>query len=171
MAELFDGVVVAGGDILRHDHGNSEIQRIMAGGGVIPSELFLEIVPPFFQRPDLANKPLFLSSVGRLMDEVSVIESATNDSGHQIKGVIYLKLSEEGVWQHFDLAKQNLDRGRRDDDTTEALKIRLIEFEKSRPVLDYYRNKGLLIEIDDSKETLEVTTEIIDALAKFAGQS
>lgn len=164
LAETFDGVVVAGGDILRHDHGNSEVQRIMAEGGVIPSDMFLSIIPPFFERPDLSGKPLFLSSVGRLMEEVPTIVKATTDSGHPIRAVILLKLPEDKIWEHFEISKQLQDRGSRADDTSEALKIRIAEFNKTQPVIDYYSSENLLIEIDDSKNPDEVGELIIEAL-------
>lgn len=33
LAEHFGGVMISSGDILRHDHGNQQIQQIMAEGG------------------------------------------------------------------------------------------------------------------------------------------
>lgn len=168
LAELLGGKVVAGGDILRHDHGNIEVQRIMAEGGIIPSDLFLSIIPPFFAHQDLAGIPLLLSSVGRLMSEVPTIVKATNDSAHPIKAVILLNLPESGVWNHFEIAQELHDRGARADDNREALKVRLEEFAKTQPVLDYYREQGLLIEIDDTKNPDEVAQEIVDALVARA---
>lgn len=171
LAELMSGAVVAGGDILRHDHGNQEVQRIMAEGGIIPSELFLAIIPPFFKSAHLAGKPLFLSSVGRLMSEVETIKQATDESGHPIKAVIVLDLPESKVWEHFEIAQQLQDRGHRADDTAEALRVRIEEYKRSIEVIDYYRDQDLLIHIDDTKTPDEVSQEIIDALAARAEHS
>ncbi len=171
IAEMIDGVVVSGGDILRHAKDNIEVQNIMANGGIIPSDLFLSIIPPFFSHDDINDKPLLLSSVGRLMEEVPTVIKATNDSGHEIKAVIVLELTDKDVWRHYEISQSLNDRGQRADDTKNALKKRLTEYNKTKPVIDYYRSMSLVLDIDDTKDTDDVTVEIIDALYSFATQS
>jgi adenylate kinase len=168
IAEAIGGVVVSGGDILRHSHGDTEVQRIMAEGGVVSPEMFLRIVPAFFSHDDIAGKPLLLSSVGRLMDEVPVIVEATNSSNHAIKAVVLLELSRDDVFNHYEISKTLGDRGQRADDTPEALEKRLAEYAKTQPVIDYYKNHSQLLVIDDTKTPDEVTTEIVDALYLLA---
>lgn len=168
LAELLGGKVVSGGDILRHNHGNQEVQRIMAEGGIIPSELFLQIIPPFFNHHEYSGVPLLLSSVGRLPEEVAVIENACLSSGHEIKAVILLDLPEAGVWHHFEISKKLHDRGVRADDGREALKKRLEEYAKTQAVIDHFREKDLLLVIDDNKDREVVGQEIIDALYQLA---
>jgi adenylate kinase family enzyme len=56
LAEYFGGVMISSGDILRHDHGNKQIQEIMAEGGIIPSELFEQIVLPFLSKIRIERK-------------------------------------------------------------------------------------------------------------------
>lgn len=168
LADMCGGIVVSGGDILRHAHDNPELQTVMASGGIISSALFLSIIPPFFAYSDLADKPLFLSSVGRLPEEVPVVVGATRDSGHAIKAVIVLELPNAAVWRHFEIAQELHDRGDRADDNEEALKKRLDEYAKTIPVLDYYETEHLLVHIDDTKTVDEVSSEIIDALYGLA---
>jgi adenylate kinase family enzyme len=143
----------------------------MANGGIIPSDLFLGIIPPFFSHDDINDKPLLLSSVGRLMEEVPTVIKATNDSGHEIKAVIVLELTDKDVWRHYEISQNLNDRGQRADDTENALKKRLTEYNKTKPVIDYYRSMSLVLDIDDTKDTDDVTVEIIDALYSFATQS
>lgn len=168
ISDLLNGVVVSGGDILRHAKDNTELQKIMAEGGIIPSELFLSIIPPFFAHEDIANKPLLLSSVGRLTEEIATVVSATESSGHTIKAVVVLDLQEEDVWRHFTISQDLHDRGQRADDTQDALKTRLAEYAKTAPVIEYYAQHNLVLHIDDTKTVDEVTQEIIDALYEFA---
>ncbi|MFO0882033.1 MAG: nucleoside monophosphate kinase [Candidatus Saccharimonadales bacterium] len=168
IAEAVGGIVVSGGDILRHSQDDPELQRIMAEGGVVPPGMFLRIVPAFFSHNEIAGKPLLLSSVGRLMDEVPVIESATNESNHPIKAVIVLELSRDDVFRHYEISKNLGDRGQRADDTPEALNKRLNEYAKTEPVIAYYREHNHVLEIDDTKTPDEVTTEIVDALYNLA---
>lgn len=168
IADAIGGVVVSGGDILRHSHGDPEVGRIMAEGGVVPAEMFLRIVPAFFSHSDIAGKPLLLSSVGRLMDEVPVIESATNDSNHPIKAIVVLELGRDDVFKHYEISKDLGDRGQRADDTPEALQKRLDEYEKTEPVIEYYKQHNHVLVIDDTKTPDEVTDEIVTALYELA---
>lgn len=171
IADAIGGVVVSGGDILRHSQDDTELQRIMAAGGVVPPDMFLRIVPAFFSHDAIAGKPLLLSSVGRLIDEVPVIVDATNSTNHPIKAVIVLELGREDVLKHFEIAKQLGDRGQRADDTPEALNKRLVEYAKTEPVITYYRDHNHVLAIDDTKTPDEVTNEIVDALYELAVQA
>jgi adenylate kinase len=165
LADLLDGVIISGGDILRSYHDQGKIDQLMSSGELIPSDIFMQIVLPYLSREEFQSKPLILSSVGRLQGEESIIFEAANQSGHPIKAVILLNLPEEVVWHHFDKAKDIHDRGERLDDNREALKTRLHEFQtKTTPVIDFYRDKGLLIEVDDSLSREQVAEEIITAL-------
>lgn len=169
LAEAFGGVMISSGDILRHDHGNKQIQQIMAEGGIIPSELFEQIVLPFLSKPDLNDKPLILSSVGRSEGEEQIIMDATENSGHPLKAVIILNLSEEDVWNRYEEAKIEHDRGERSDDKAEALKHRLQEFQdKTTPVIRFYRQHRLLIEVDGTRHKDEVTKQIFEKLHELA---
>lgn len=53
----------------------------------------------------------------------------------------------------------------RADDTVESLKVRLDEYERiTRPVLDYYSEKGLVVNIDASRPIEEVWQQVKEAL-------
>jgi adenylate kinase len=164
LADLFDGVMISGGDILRHTT-DAEVQQIMAEGGIIPSEAWERIVPPFFANPDLAGRPLILSEVGRLKGEEQIIMRVTEATGHPQKAVIMLTLTEEEVWRRFDQSQLDKDRGERADDNKAVLQTRLDKYrEKVLPVIDVYRQNGLLIEVDGALSREQVTQEIVHAL-------
>jgi adenylate kinase len=169
LADLFYGAVIGGGDILRSHKDPAEIERVMAGGGIIPSDFYLNLLLPYLSQPEFRDKPLMLSAVGRAHGEEPVIMKAAVDSGHPIMAVVLLKLSEEEVWQRFKIAQVAHDRGDRSDDQFEVLKTRLKKFEeKTVPVIEYYRDKNLLIEIDGTLTREGVTGEIIQSLANRA---
>ena len=168
LADLFGGVMISGGDILRRTT-DEEVQRIMAEGGIIPSEAWERIVPPFFASPELAGKPLILSEVGRLKGEEQIIMRVMAETGHPQKAVIVLTLSEEEVWRRFEQSQIDKDRGERADDNTAVLQTRLDKYrEKVLPVIDYYREISLLIEVDGTLTREQVTQEILRALTARA---
>jgi adenylate kinase len=169
LAKLFKGALIGGGDILRSHHDPKKIEEIMAEGDFVPSDFFLSLMLPYFSRVEFKNKPLILSSVGRSHGEERTIMQHLADSGHPMKAVLLLKLSEDIVWRRFHAAQADHDRGNRTDDRTNVLKTRLAEFqEKTTPVIEFYREKGLLITVDGSPATNIVTNEILTALSSRA---
>lgn len=169
LADYFGGVMLSGGDILRHSMDNPRVQEIMASGAIIPSDLFEEIVVPFFSHQDLVGKPLILSEVGRVTGEDDVIMKVAEQTAHPEKAVIYLDLAEDDVWQRFEQSQASHDRGDRADDNKAVLQNRLNQYrDKVLPVIDFYRQKGLLIEVSGTLAREEVTAAIIEALASRA---
>jgi adenylate kinase len=90
-------------------------------------------------------------------------------SGHPIKAVIFLDLNEQHVWKRFEATQSQNDRGFRHDDAEHVLEVRLAEFRsKTLPVIEFYRDKGLLIELSGSGDPDEVTERIISKLFEIA---
>lgn len=171
LAEIFGGVKLGGGEILRNYHDQNTLEQYLSSGKLIPTDLYLKIVLPYLSQSEIKEKPLILSSLGRLKGEETVILEATANSGHPTKAVVLLNLLEQEIWQRFEALKNERDRGERSDDKSEVLKIRLQEFkEKTLPVIDFYRNNGLLIEVDGSLSRDEVTNEILKNLFKRASK-
>jgi adenylate kinase len=169
LAEHLGAFLVAGGDILRSHGDQAELESIMARGDLIPSDLYLKIMVAYLSNSQFVGKPLVLSAVGRLKGEETTVMQATADAGHQIKAVVLLRLSEEEVWKRFDAAKELNDRGSREDDSHTALENRLVKFrEQTVPVIDHYRELGLLIEVDGSLSREAVNDEIIKNVSAFA---
>lgn len=171
LADTLNGVLVAGGDILRSYHDQALVKQLMSTGDLFPTDLYLQIVLPYLSKPELREKPLILSSIGRLHGEESVIMKATSDSGHPIKAVISLELPEPAVWQRFEEARVDNDRGDRMDDKRDVLVTRLKKFrEETMPVIEFYRDKGLLIEIDGTPSREAITDNILNSLLSLTSR-
>ncbi len=98
-----------------------------------------------------------------------MIMRTTANSGHPTKAVVFLTLSEEEVYTRFENAKKLGDRGQRADDNSKVLSTRLEKFHhKVMPVIEWYREKNLLIEIDGGLIKDEVTQAILTSLEKRA---
>lgn len=169
LAELFGGELIGGGDILRSHHDPEKIERIMAEGGIIPSDFYLNMVLPYLSQAKFKEKPIILSAVGRSHGEEEAIMKAAADSGHQLMAVILLQLAENEVWRRFDESKSIHDRGERTDDNRKVLENRLKKFnDKTLPVIEFYKHRNLVIEVDGSLSREEVTSEILKKLASRA---
>lgn len=172
LQQRLGGAVLGGGDILRNSTIPPEIRAIMNSGTLIPSDAYASIVLPYLSKPEFAHGPLFLSSVGRWQGEEDGVMKALDDSGHPLRAVIHLMISEEEVIRRFDSDTHKENRGIREDDEKEVLLKRLKEFRvKTVPVIEYYRQAGLLIEIDANKTKDEIELAVQRALFNRASTS
>jgi adenylate kinase len=171
LADLFDAELMGGGHILRNSIIPPEIKAVMDAGDLIPTDDYLRIVLPYLSHERFQGRRLLLSSVGRWHGEEQGVLQATKESGHPTKAVILLTVSEDVSRARHALAEE-ADRGKRADDSEEVFANRLNEYrQKTVPVIDFYRDKGLLIEVDGDQTPVEVTNDIIHKLHAFAKQS
>ena len=169
LAEVLGAKFLSSGIIIRAMEEQTR-NHYSENGALIPTNVFYEWVLPYFERKDLYNYPLVLSSVGRWQGEEDQIMSIAAGAGHDIKAVVLLDLSEADVEERFEAAKVLDDRGeRRDDKDLEIFKTRLKEFrEKTMPVLQHYNALDLLIHVKGDQTREKVFNEIIEKLYKKA---
>src|SRR5665213_2088060 len=169
LADLLDAPLLGGGDILRSDTMTDHIKELMKTGKLIPSNDYVSIVLPYLSRQEFAGHPLILSSVGRWHGEEDSVIEVTAASNHPLRAVIYLKLDEEIVRSRWQVAHIQKDRGIRHDDAAHSLIVRLDEFRnKTLPVIELYKQRGMLIEIDGQADPSAVTDTILQELAAYA---
>ena len=165
LAEALEAKFLSSGMIIRAMEAETN-QNLSGGGALIPTDVFYEWVLPYFERRDLFQYPLILSSIGRWFGEEGQVMSVAAGAGHEIMAVIVLNVSEEDVLKRFETAKTLDDRGERaDDKDVETFKNRLKEFrEKTIPVLQHYRELGLLVEVNGDQSKDAVFAEIVEKL-------
>lgn len=168
LADLLGGELLGGGKILRNSIIPDHIREIMDAGDLIPTEDYLRIVLPYLGQPEFKGKPLILSSVGRWHGEEEGVHQATAASNHPLKAVLLLTVPKAVARARHTLAASE-DRGPRADDAPDVFETRLDEFnQKTVPVIEFYRSKDLLIEVDGSPKPPVVTSQIISKLFELA---
>ncbi len=170
LAQLLGAPLIGGGDILRNKENVPEhVRKAIDVGLLAPTDEYIQIVTPYLRKQEYAGQPLVLSSLGRWKGEEESILTSAASAKHPIKAVINLVLDQQTAERRAELSKRLADRGQRTDDSKEYLTTRYAEFRtKTLPVIDFYRQKGLLIEIDGKLAPDEVTQQIIDKLAQHA---
>ena len=135
------------------------IKETMNAGYLISDEKTLEIVQEYLGR-DEYKKGYVLDGFPRTVPQAEQFENG-------IKTAIYLRVSDkEALWR---LAGRDQGGDVREDDTLKAIIKRINLFhEKTEPVIDYYRKKGVLVEIDGEKSIDEIHSEIMDSISKGA---
>ena len=172
LAETLGAKFLSSGLIIRAKEEETR-QNLTESGNLIPTNIFYEWVLPYFEREDLKPYPLILSSIGRWSGEETQVMSVAAGSGHDIKAVLLLNISEADVESRFEAAKLLGDRGeRKDDKDIETFRNRMEEFRtKTLPVLQHYRDLNLLININGDQRREQVFTEIVEKLYELASQS
>ncbi len=165
LAEAIGGKFLSSGLIIRAMEERNR-KSYSDKGNLIPTNIFYEWVLPYFERQDLFDYPLILSSIGRWYGEEDAVMTAAASGGHEIKAVILLNISEADAEKRFDVAKTLNDRGNRaDDKDLQIFKTRLEEFRaKTAPVLLHYKTLGLLININGDQPRDAVFNEIVEKL-------
>ena len=172
LAETLGAKFLSSGLIIRAMEKETN-QHLSDKGALIPTNIFYEWVLPYFERRDLFEFPLVLSSIGRWSGEETEVMSIAAGAGHPIKAVILLNISEADVENRFEEAKTLNDRGTRaDDKDIETFRTRLKEFrEKTLPVLQHYKTLDLLIDVNGDQSRDAVFNEIVEKLTQKASQS
>lgn len=165
LAKFFDAPLIGGGDILRSKVSPQHVKDHIATGNLTPSDEYLAIVLPYLSQDMFAGHPLILNTVGRWHGEEDSVMHAAEESGHPLKAIIFLDITTKEAHRRWQLAE----REREDDAHVAILERRFAEFdEKTLPVIKYYRDKGLLIEIDGMPPEHVVTKDIVNKLYRLA---
>lgn len=132
------------------------IKEVMSTGLLIPDDRTTEIVQGYLDRPEY--------STGYILDGFPRTVPQAEDFKNGVTGVIYLNISDkEALWR---IAGRIMDGTEaRDDETLPAIRKRIAQFhEFTEPVIEYYRNKQKLEEIDGEQDVQTIFNEIIKRL-------
>ena len=169
LAEALGGKMLSSGMIIRAME-SATSQHLTDAGELVPSDVFSQWVLPYFSRPELKDSPLILSSIGRWSGEENSVILEAEKSGHPIKAVLLLNISEADVLRRRAASVSLGDRGSRaDDKELSVVNTRLKEFrDKTAPVILHYDNLGLLVSINADASRDEVFVNAVNALFAFS---
>jgi adenylate kinase len=87
--------------------------------------------------------------------------------GIELQAVVYLQVSNVELRRRL---QARADRERRSDDTEVVVAHRIEVFDaQTRPLLDFYARRGILLEIDGERTVLEVFADITAAVDRLEG--
>lgn len=134
------------------------IKETINSGVLIPDDKTLEIVEDYLSR-DEYKKGYILDGFPRTVPQAEAFSNG-------VTSVIYLKVSDkEALWR---LAGRIMDSAEmRDDETLPAIRKRINLFhEFTEPVIEHYRAKGLLEELDGEASVEDIFADICQRLEK-----
>ena len=150
------------GEMLRGaDEAGSKLGREAAGhmnaGKLVPDEVVVGIVSDRISEKDCSLGCLF-DGFPRTVPQAEALDRMLNDRGMPLELVLALEVSEP------QLIDRLLARGRPDDDR-ETIHERFRQYHQwAEPLLEYYRRKGILRQIDASGTPDEVFAKVRSAV-------
>jgi adenylate kinase len=157
---------LATGDLLRAEvKAGSELGRqaedLMSKGDLVPDSLILDLVMPKVLAAAAANGYL-LDGFPRSVDQAVEARKLAEQADAAPDAVIYLDAPREELMRRI-LARAEIEGRADDNEATVQNRLHVFD-EATRPLVDYYRDRGLLKMIDAAQSEDNVTAEILTAL-------
>lgn len=170
----------------------TEVRSYYDAGALVPDELTIRVLMERLNelRSEFPNgRGALFDGFPRNLAQASALDQALNDRGDRLAAVVHVSAPRDvlldrltgrlicrncGATYHLlfnppkvagvcDVCGGELYQ--RTDDTPEAVERRLaIYFEQTEPILEHYRQAGLLIDVDGARPIVEVTQTILDQL-------
>lgn len=195
MAKELELPQVASGDLFRKALQNKtelgmKAREYMDKGQLVPNEITVNMVLERLSQPD-CEKGAILDGFPRNLEQARALDEALAGEGKSIDKAVYIEVPEgallrrlSGRWicrtcqaPYHEADSPPKVKGRcdkcggelyqRDDDKPETVKNRLkVYFSETMPLVDYYREKGKLVEINGVGSVEEVKQRILDSIGK-----
>lgn len=192
LAQAFDLVHISTGDLFRENLKNETelgqlAQSYMNKGELVPDDVTIQMVEERLSRPD-CEKGAVLDGFPRTPAQADALEALLQKFGAGVKVVPYIKVTDEvlierlsGRWMsaagrvYHALYNpptvkwiDNIDGSQlyqREDDKPETVSHRIDVYKsQTAPLIDYYRQEGLLVEIDGAQDIDGVTEDLMKAV-------
>jgi adenylate kinase len=166
VADHFGVPAISTGDIFRFNVSEGtelgkKAQEYMDAGEYVPDEITNLMVRNRIDESD-AEPGFLLDGYPRTLSQVEELDGMIKFTGHELDAVVVLTVDSEELVQRL-LARAETDG--RSDDTEDVIRRRQeVYADQTEPLIDVYRDRNLLIEVDGMGEVDEVTGRIFAAL-------
>jgi adenylate kinase len=166
VAEHFGIPAISTGDIFRANVSKGtplgvEAARYMDAGDYVPDEVTNLMVRNRIDEED-AVPGFLLDGYPRTLAQVEELDGMIKHTGHALDAVVVLTVDPDEIVQRL---LQRAEVEGRADDTEDVIRRRQeLYTEQTEPLIEVYRDRGILIEVDGMGEVEDVTRRIFDAL-------
>jgi len=167
VAARFGIPAISTGDIFRANVSQGtplgvEAKKFMDAGEYVPDEVTNRMVRNRIDESDAAPGFL-LDGYPRTLAQVEELDGMVGHTGHKLDAVVVLTVDEDELVQRL---LQRAEVEGRADDTEEVIRRRQeVYTEQTEPLIEVYRGRGILHEIDGMGEVDAVTDRIFAEIA------
>ena len=166
VADHFGIPAISTGDIFRANVSRGtelgkKAAEYMDAGEYVPDDLTNLMVRARIDEPDAAPGFL-LDGYPRTLAQVEELDGMVAFTGHRLDAAVVLTVDQEELVARLLQRAQSEDRA---DDTEDVIRRRQeVYADQTEPLIDVYRKRDLLVEVDGMGEVDEVTQRILTAL-------
>jgi adenylate kinase len=166
VADHFGVPAISTGDIFRANVSQGtplgvEAKRYMDAGDLVPDEVTIAMVRDRLAEDD-ASPGFLLDGYPRTLAQVTELDGMIGFTGHKLDAVVVLTVDSEELVQR--LLQRAVTDGRADDTEDVIRRRQEVYLEQTAPLIDVYRERGILVEVDGMGEVDDVTARIFAAL-------
>jgi adenylate kinase len=166
VADHFGIPAISTGDIFRANVSRGtplgkKAEEYMDAGEYVPDEVTNLMVRARIDEPD-AVRGFLLDGYPRTLDQVEELDGMIAFTGHRLDAVVVLTVDADEIVARL---LQRAEVEGRADDTEEVVRRRQEVYgEQTEPLIEVYRTRGIVHEIDGMGVVEDVTKRIFDAL-------
>jgi len=182
--DMFREAVASGSEL------GKQVQHILSSGALVPDEIVNKLVRERISKPDCKDG-FILDGYPRTVQQASALDEMLKETGQKLDAVLYLRVSEDVVVKRLTNRRVCPKCGRiynllsmppkndelcddcgirlvqRDDDKEEVVRNRFKVYnEKTAPLIDYYKKKHTLVEVDAEADHQNTVQKAVEALKK-----
>ncbi|MCD4525671.1 adenylate kinase [Nocardioides sp. cx-173] len=166
VADHFKIPAISTGDIFRANVSQGtelglKAKQYMDAGDYVPDEVTNLMVRNRIDEAD-AVSGFLLDGYPRTLSQVEELDGMIKFTGHELDAVVVLTVDQDEIVQR--LLQRAKVEGRADDTEDVIRKRQELYVEQTEPLIEVYRGRGILIELNGMGEVSEVTQRIFDAL-------
>ena len=170
------------------------MEPILDRGALVADEVTVGVVRERLELPDAADG-VVLDGFPRTVSQAKALEGLLSDRGQRLDGVLYIQVGEEELIRRLSGRRTCRNCGtnynvhfrppaqegvceicggelyQRDDDRPETVRHRIeVYLKETSPLIELYRRRGLLREIDGEGEIETVQQRLWEAVERLAGK-
>jgi adenylate kinase len=179
--DMFRSAIAAGTAL------GQEVKAYLDSGRLVPDELTIQVVRERLLQAD-AQDGFLLDGFPRTLHQAEALDGMLADIHRSLSCVLYIHVPQEVLLARLTGRRVCRDCGRayhvvfqpplqegvcdkcsgvlyqRSDDTEEAVATRLQQYAQTAPLVDYYRERGLLRQVDGERTVDEVWSSVVRIL-------
>lgn len=186
IVEEFGVIHISTGDMFRAAMANQTEMGVLAKsyidkGDLVPDDVTNGIVKERLAQADIAEKGFLLDGYPRTIDQAHALDATLKELSLSLDGVINIDVNPESLIERLSGRIINKKTGetfhkvfnppagdyneddfyQREDDKPETVKRRLdVNIAQGQPILDHYRESGIVHDIDGNKDISDVFVDI-----------
>jgi adenylate kinase len=138
-----------------------QAKAVMDAGQLMPDDIMIQIISERISQPDCVNG-FILDGFPRTTAQAEALEAMLAEKGLPLDFVIEISVDDEILVDRINArVAQMPESERRSDDNAETLRKRLgVYHEQTAPILPFYRDRGMLKQVDGMRSIEQVTAQI-----------